>query len=76
MNRRNKVLLVLCFVLFAAAAPAQNSQTAPASAPKMEVQQAVFDAGTVYRSKEKLEHAFVIKNTGAAELKILGAKPG
>lgn len=78
MKRLNNTILALCFVLLAAAAWAQTAQTAPApaSSPKMEVQQPVFDAGTIYRSKDKIEHAFVIKNTGAVDLKILSARPG
>ena len=78
MKRLSNLLLVLCFILLAVSVRAQNTQSAPATdaKPKMEVQQSVFDAGTVYRSKDKLEHAFVIKNTGKSDLKILIEHPG
>ena len=66
-------ILVLIFV-FALILPlyAQN-QTAK---PKAVIEQPTYDAGEIYRTGAKLEHAFIVKNTGAAELQILSAKPG
>lgn len=57
---------------------AQTTETAPSQAakPKLEIVQSVFDAGDLYRSGSKLEHTFVLKNTGKSELKILKAQPG
>jgi len=67
--------LSICFIfsfLFAASIHAQQTQS---GTPKMAVDQETFDAGTIYKS-EKLEHAFVIKNTGNSDLNILSATPG
>ena len=51
------------------------SQTQSAR-PKMQVDREVFEAGEVYRPGPNIEHAFVIKNTGTANLNILSATPG
>jgi hypothetical protein len=66
------ILLVLCFALPAVPVFSQDSP----KKPKMVIEESIYNAGDIYRTKEKVEHSFVIKNTGAAELKILSAKPG
>jgi hypothetical protein len=70
MKQLRLLVFVLCLALLPLAAPAQDAK------PKMEIPQSTFDAGSLYRSDKKIEHAFVIKNTGAVELKILRAQPG
>ena len=78
MKRITHLILLLTMALLSP--PAHAADTPPAAStdarPKLEVPQAVFDAGTMYRSKEKLEHVFVIQNSGTADLKILSARPG
>lgn len=72
-------VLVFSLGVFSVSVMAQTTQTAAADQtgkPKIDVQQPVFEAGPLYRSKTKLEHAFEIKNTGNADLKILSARPG
>ncbi|HEY4492337.1 MAG TPA: hypothetical protein VI958_10100 [Acidobacteriota bacterium] len=49
---------------------------ASAGTPKLLVEQPTYDAGARYRTGENIEHAFIIKNAGTAELKILSAQPG
>ncbi len=46
-----------------------------AEAPRMVIEQAVYDAGTVWQG-ETVSHEFVIKNEGKRALKIFKAKPG
>ena len=76
MKLRTILLLLVCFLMAFPLAFAQQSQTA--GKPKMVIEQATYDAGTMYRGGEKnfIEHDFVIKNTGTANLEILKAKPG
>ena len=75
-------MFVLVFSLagFSISAMAQTATETAATdqsgKPKIDVQQPVFEAGSLYRSKTKLEHAFDIKNTGNSDLKILSARPG
>jgi hypothetical protein len=78
MKRARYLSLVFCLLLASAWLHAQEvtPAQAPSGKPKMEISKPVFDAGTVYRSKDKIEHAFLIKNTGTADLKILSARPG
>jgi hypothetical protein len=44
--------------------------------PNMVIENPIYDAGQVMRPGAPIEHAFRIKNTGAAELRILDVKPG
>jgi hypothetical protein len=44
--------------------------------PKMVITEPVFNAGNVYRTTDRLEHTFVVKNTGTANLEIYSVKPG
>ncbi len=66
---------ILCFLFLLA-----SIQTWPATAqtgkPKMVIDQDTFDAEEVNRSTQKIEHTFVIKNTGTTPLTILNATPG
>jgi hypothetical protein len=65
-------MLLVCLLLafFAVSIWAQEQK------PKMAIEEPNFNAGEVYRSDGNFEHAFVIKNAGDAELKILSARPG
>jgi hypothetical protein len=44
--------------------------------PKIVISQPVFDAGEVIKTGPAIEHTFVVKNTGTADLNILEVKPG
>ena len=84
-----KALLLMC--LFGAIVWAQEAKkpdapqppqtpSAPPAAiaqipPQAVVVSEMFDAGDVVKGI-KVEHAFVIRNTGKGELEILSAKPG
>ena len=68
MKRYIPALLILLFVF--------THAVAQSGSPNMVIDQPVFDAGLVVRSGEPIEHAFRIKNAGAAELKIFDVKPG
>ena len=75
MRLRSILLLLVCILMVLSVGFAQQTQ---AGKPKMVIEQATYDAGTMYRGGEKnfIEHDFVIKNTGTANLEILKAKPG
>lgn len=62
---------VLASILLAFAAVARGED---APAPRLEVPEAVYDAGKVQRGTP-LRHAFVLKNVGTAEMSV-DAKPG
>jgi hypothetical protein len=68
MKRSMSVLAVLFFLL--ATLGAEDGK------PNMVIEQEMFDAGVVLRAGTPIEHAFRIKNTGTAELKILNVDPG
>jgi len=70
MKRLYAIVFLFCLLVFVLSANAQTGK------PKMLIEQPVYDAGDVYKSGEKLEHAFVIKNTGDADLTIYDARPG
>jgi len=55
--------------------PAAKSEEAAEKAPRLTLVEAVKDYGTVPKG-EKLEWAFVVKNTGDSDLQIISAKPG
>jgi len=55
--------------------PAAKSEEAAEKAPRLTLVEAVKDYGTVPKG-EKLEWAFVVKNTGNSDLQIISAKPG
>jgi Protein of unknown function (DUF1573) len=44
--------------------------------PNMVIDQETFDAGEVIRMGPPVEHAFTVKNTGTADLKIFSVQPG
>jgi hypothetical protein len=68
MKRVLPFLLVLLFVL--------TTSFAQDGKPNMVIDSEIYDAGQVVRPGAPIEHAFLIKNTGAGELKILDVKPG
>lgn len=72
MQKLTTSMLVFCLLVaaFAIQAAGQDQN------PKMVIAEPIFNAGEVYRSDGSIDHIFVIKNTGTAELKILSARPG
>ena len=72
MRRFADVFFILCFLSLALFADEQ----APAEKPEMVIEQEVYDAGEMYRTGDKIEHAFVIRNRGSAALNIYSATPG
>ena len=72
MKRFMNLFLFLSFALFACTFPAQAEN----GKPRMVLTEVTYDAGEVFRTGEKLEHAFVIKNQGNANLEILSVTPG
>jgi len=68
MKRVLPFLLVLLFVWTVSFA--QDGK------PNMVIDSEIYDAGQVIRTGAPIEHAFLIKNTGASELRILDVKPG
>ncbi len=71
-----KRLASMCLLFLLLLSVAGYSQQIQNGTPKMMVDQETFDAGSLYRSGQPLEHAFVLKNTGTADLNILSATPG
>jgi hypothetical protein len=71
MKRMILAAMAVCFL--AAVLPTWSQDSA--GKPKMEITEPVYDAGDIYRTKSKIEHVFVIRNTGTAELEILKARP-
>ena len=55
--------------------PAAKSEEAAEKAPRLTIVEPVKDYGTVPKG-DKLDWAFVIKNTGTTNLEIISAKPG
>lgn len=47
-----------------------------AAKPKMQIVEPSYDAGEMYKTNKKIQHDFIIKNTGAAQLQIINARPG
>jgi len=72
MKRFISSLIFLCALLIVTIVLAQ----AKAGKPKMVLVEETYDAGVVYRTGAKVEHAFVIRNAGTAPLRILRATPG
>ena len=72
------LVMILASAFLAAQEPAVPAAVPPAPAgdqPEAVVTQDTFDAGNVLKGK-KIEHAFLVKNAGKAELSILSAKAG
>ncbi|HEY7159841.1 MAG TPA: DUF1573 domain-containing protein, partial [Acidobacteriota bacterium] len=63
--------IAVCFVFAGLTAWSQE-----ASKPKMQIVEPSYDAGEMYKTNKKIQHDFIIKNIGAAELKIINARPG
>jgi len=66
---------ILCFLFLLASIHAWPAD-APTGKPKMVIDQDTFDAGEVNRSAQKIQHTFIIKNSGTTPLNILNATPG
>jgi hypothetical protein len=77
MKPRLILLLLVCFLMVLPIGFAQQTQT-QSGKPKMVIEQANYDAGSLYRGANHnlIEHDFIIKNEGTANLEILSAKPG
>ena len=71
MKQGLKVLLLFGILLLLAL-----NAMADQGKPKMVIARQTYDDGAIYRTAEKIEHSFVIRNTGTADLKILSAQPG
>ena len=63
-------LLVFFLLLMVAVTFAQNGK------PKMVISEPVYNAGEVIKTGPPIEHTFIVKNTGNANLNILEVKPG
>lgn len=85
-SKRISVVMIAVLVAFVAAVsfaadqPAKKAADAPKAeaqekAPRLTIVEPVKDYGTIPKG-EKLDWAFVIKNTGDADLQVLAAKPG
>jgi uncharacterized protein DUF1573 len=83
MSKRIIVLMVALTMAIAAFASAQTAKSDEAKtsdaksqkAPRLTIVEPVKDYGVVPKG-DKLEWAFVVKNTGDADLEIIAAKPG
>jgi uncharacterized protein DUF1573 len=79
-TKRNLVVMMAFFVaLLASFAGAQTtakkSDAADEKAPRLTIVEPVKEYGEVAKG-DKLEWAFVIKNTGSADLQVIAARPG
>lgn len=72
MKRWNVAAIAVCLMF--AGLPSWSEETG--GKPKMQIVEPSYNAGDLYKSKTKIEHNFVIKNIGKADLQILNAKPG
>ena len=63
--------IAVCFIFAALTAWSQET-----SKPKMQIVEPSYDAGEMYKTNKKIQHDFIIKNIGAAELQIKNARPG
>jgi hypothetical protein len=74
-------VLLLVMLLFGAFLQGQQSQAPggqdppPGQQPEAVVAQEMFNAGDILKGK-RVEHAFIIRNAGTAELVINSARPG
>ena len=75
MSKRMTVI-TLAFVMAVAApfAIAQEKASTEKPAPRLTLVEPIKDFGTVPKG-QKITHAFVVKNTGTADLEIIAAKP-
>jgi len=65
---------VICLLIFSFFIPA-SSWAAEKAGPGMVVPEPVFDAGKVDQGTP-INHDFVVRNTGDAELRIINVDPG
>jgi uncharacterized protein YgiM (DUF1202 family) len=68
------ILAAIAVCLMFAGLPAWADEAA--AKPKMQIVEPSYDAGDLYKSNKKIEHDFIIKNEGKADLQILKARPG
>ena len=66
------ILVCVCAMILAFGVFAQTQS----GKPKMVVTQNTYNAGEIFRTGKNIEHAFIIKNQGTADLKILTVTPG
>ncbi len=72
MKQWNVAAIAVCLMF--AGLPSWSEETG--GKPKMQIVEPSYNAGDLYKSKTKIEHNFVIKNVGEADLQILKARPG
>ena len=64
----------ICLLLFSFLIPA-SSWAAEKAGPGMLIPEPVYDAGSVDQGT-RIQHDFIVKNTGDAELRIINVDPG
>jgi hypothetical protein len=67
--KRFWVFPLVCLFACATFLSAQNAS------PRMAIDKEIFNAGEMYQTAGKIEHDFIIKNTGTSNLQILKAAP-
>ena len=78
MSKRVSTFTIACLMALALPLMAQENKPAAAAsgkAPRLTIVEPVRDFGTVAKG-EKLNWAFIVKNTGDADLEIIAARPG
>lgn len=63
--------IAVCFVFAALTAWSQETQK-----PKMQIVEPSYNAGEMYKTNKKIQHDFIVKNIGNADLQIINARPG
>ena len=63
--------IAVCFIFAGLTAWSQETPK-----PKMQIVESSFNAGEMYKTNKKIEHDFIIKNIGNADLQIISARPG
>lgn len=71
MKKRIFATIAVCFLFAELTAWSQDN-----SKPKMQIVEPSYDAGEMYKTNKKIQHDFIIKNIGNAELQIINARPG
>lgn len=63
--------IAVCFIFAGFTAWSQETQK-----PKMQIVEPSFNAGEMYKTNKKIQHDFIVKNIGNADLQIINARPG
>ncbi|MCI0614887.1 DUF1573 domain-containing protein [bacterium] len=63
--------IAVCFIFAGLTAWSQETPK-----PKMQIVEPSYNAGEMYKTNKKIQHDFIIKNIGNAELQIINARPG